>query len=192
MGNIFKLGARYSERMGVTFLDSSGEARPMVMGSYGIGPGRLMASLVEAHHDEAGIVWPVSVAPFTVILVSLASDRAPEVSSAAEALYKTLREAGVDVLFDDRDERPGVKFNDADLLGVPFRLTLGAKSLARGVAELKTRRTGETQELPLDGLVPQPQRGVGGGSGSPRGSRPSSSLTRTFYSADSFTPPHRA
>ena len=157
VGNIFKLGTRYSERMGVTFLSSSGDAKPMVMGSYGIGPGRLMASLVEAHHDEAGIIWPVSVAPFTVILVSLASDRAPEVSSAAEALYKTLREAGIDILFDDRDERPGVKFNDADLLGIPFRLTLGAKSLARGVAELKTRRTGEMQELSLDNLVPSLQ-----------------------------------
>ncbi len=154
VGNIFKLGTRYSERMGVTFLDSSGDARPMVGGSYGIGPGRLMASLVEAHHDEAGIVWPVSVAPFTVVLVSLANDRAPEVARAAETLYKTLQEAGVDVLFDDRDERPGVKFNDADLLGIPFRLTLGAKGLARGVVELKVRRTGETRELALETLVP--------------------------------------
>ena len=154
VGNIFKLGTRYSERMGVTFLDSSGDAKPMVMGSYGVGPGRLMASLVEAHHDEDGIIWPVSVAPFTVVLVSLASERTPEVSSAAEKLYKTLLEAGVDVLFDDRDERPGVKFNDADLLGIPLRLTLGAKSLARGVAELKTRRTGETRELELESLVP--------------------------------------
>ena len=154
VGNIFKLGTRYSERMGVTFLSSSGDAKPMMMGSYGIGPGRLMASLVEAHHDEAGIIWPVSVAPFTVVLVSLANERAPEVLDAAEGLYKTLLEAGVDVLFDDRDERPGVKFNDADLLGIPLRLTLGAKSLARGVVELKTRRTGEMRELGLEALVP--------------------------------------
>jgi prolyl-tRNA synthetase len=144
VGNIFKLGTKYSIAMGATYLDENGEEKPIVMGSYGIGSGRLMAVIVELHHDEAGIQWPITVAPYQVMLVSLATEKTPEVTAAADQLYAELLAAGVEVLYDDRDERAGVKFNDADLLGIPIRLTLGAKGLKNGVVEGKLRRSGES------------------------------------------------
>ncbi len=153
VGNIFKLGTKYSEAMGATFLDPHGEARPIVMGSYGIGSGRLMASVIEHHHDAQGIIWPISIAPYHVALVSLANERAPEVAAAADRIYGELAAAGIEVLYDDRDERPGVKFKDADLLGLPLRLTVGGRGLAAGVVELRLRRTGETREVPLAELA---------------------------------------
>ena len=155
VGNIFKLGTKYSQAMDATFLDESGGSVPMVMGCYGIGSGRLMASVIETNNDENGIVWPITIAPHQVYLVSLATRRTPEVTNAAEGVYAQLQEAGVEVLYDDRDERAGVKFNDADLLGIPIRLTVGARGVKNGVVELKLRHSDEMHELPLDDIVNQ-------------------------------------
>jgi len=153
VGNIFKLGTKYSMAMGATYLDENGEEKPIVMGSYGIGSGRLMAVIIEMLHDDAGIQWPITVAPYQVILISLANEKTPEVAAAAEKLYAELLTAGVEVLYDDRDERAGVKFNDADLLGIPIRLTLGAKGLKNGVIEGKLRRNGEAFEFGVASAV---------------------------------------
>ena len=148
VGHIFKLGTFYSEAMGAKVLDSNGKSVPVVMGSYGIGIDRNMAAVVEANHDESGIVWPVSVAPFEVV-VSVVKPKEVKCLEAGEMIYDALLEAGIDVLLDDRDERPGVKFKDADLVGIPFRVTVGPKGLDNGVVEVKSRRTGETRDLPV-------------------------------------------
>ena len=153
VGNIFKLGTMYSEAMGATYLDENGKSHPIVMGSYGIGSGRLIASVIEHHHDEFGIKWPISIAPYHVSLVSLANDRSPEVAAAADDIYAQLTSAGIDVLYDDRPDRAGVKFNDADLLGIPLRVTVGGRGLRKGALEVKIRRSGETSELPPEGIV---------------------------------------
>ena len=150
VGNIFKLGTRYSAAMGADYQDADGRLRPMVMGCYGIGSGRLMACIVEAHHDDAGIIWPASVAPYHVHLVSLATEQSPELAAAADALDARLRAAGLEVLYDDRAERPGVKFNDADLIGLPWRLTLGSRGLSAGRVELRVRADGTQREITLD------------------------------------------
>jgi prolyl-tRNA synthetase len=157
VGNIFKLGTKYSAAMGATYLDENGESKPIVMGSYGIGSERLMAVVIELHHDDNGIQWPITIAPYQVMLVSLATEKAPEIAAAAEQIYADLQAAGVEVLYDDRDERAGVKFNDADLLGMPIRLTVGGKGLKNGIVEMKLRRNGETGELPLNNLVAEVQ-----------------------------------
>ena len=157
VGNIFKLGTKYSAAMGATYYDEEGNARPIVMGSYGIGSGRLIASVIERWHDDLGIQWPITIAPYTVILISLATERTPELAEAAERAYAELTEAGIEVLYDDRNERAGVKFNDADLLGIPIRLTLGAKGFSAGVAEMKLRRNGQAGELPLATLAQEVQ-----------------------------------
>jgi prolyl-tRNA synthetase len=149
VGHIFKLGTRYSEALGATVLDEQGRTLPLVMGSYGIGVGRVMASIVEHSHDENGIVWPVSVAPFEVV-VTVLNPKDVETSEAGERLYDALRERGVEVLLDARDERPGVKFKDAELVGIPYRVTVGPKGLEKKVVELKRRRGGQLRELPLD------------------------------------------
>lgn len=133
VGNIFKLGTRYSAAIGATYFAVDGTQKPIVMGSYGIGSGRLLACVAEEHHDDKGLIWPITVAPYHVHLVSLGQ---PE---AADRLYETLLKAGIEVLYDDREESPGVKFADADLIGIPIRLTVAAKSLAKGGVELKRR-----------------------------------------------------
>ena len=153
VGNIFKLGTKYSEAMEAAFLDEDGGSVPMVMGCYGIGSGRLMASVIETNNDDNGIVWPITIAPYQLYLVSLATRRTPEVTETAEEVYAQLQDAGIEVLYDDRDERAGVKFNDADLLGIPLRLTIGARGVKNGVAELKMRRGDEIRELPLDDIL---------------------------------------
>jgi prolyl-tRNA synthetase len=153
IGNIFKLGTKFSEALGATYLDENGKSHPIVMGSYGIGSDRLISSVIEEHHDESGIKWPVTIAPYQVALVSLATAKQPEVTAAADEIYATLTQAGIEVLYDDRDERAGVKFNDADLLGMPIRLTVGGRGLQNGIVEMKLRRNGESAELPLDNLV---------------------------------------
>lgn len=145
VGNIFKLGARYSKDMNATFVDEDGESRPVIMGSYGIGVGRLLACIAEEHNDEQGLCWPITVAPYEVHLVALRGG-----FEAAEQLYRELQEAGVEVLFDDRDESPGVKFNDADLIGVPIRVTVGRRSLDEGGVELKLREEKDRSLAPLD------------------------------------------
>ncbi len=155
VGNIFKLGTKYSLAMEATFLDEDGESVPIVMGCYGIGAGRLMASVIETNNDDNGIVWPITIAPYQVCLVSLATRRTPEVTATAERIYAQLQEVGIEILYDDRDERAGVKFNDADLLGIPIRLTVGARGVKNGIVELKLRRSDESLELPLDDIVNQ-------------------------------------
>jgi prolyl-tRNA synthetase len=153
VGNIFKLGTRYSQALGANYLDDQGESKPVVMGSYGIGMERLMAVLAEIHHDDHGLCWPISVAPYQVHLVGLATEKSPEVAAAADAIYRQLLDAGLEVLYDDRNERAGVKFNDADLLGIPLRLTVGGKGLQNGVVESKVRRTGESGSIALAELI---------------------------------------
>ena len=141
VGNIFKLGTRFTEALDANFLDADGKTHPIVMGSYGIGIGRLLASVAEAHNDENGLVWPLSVAPYQVHLVVLAKGESPA-KEAAETVYAQLGAAGVEVLFDDRQENAGVKFKDADLLGIPLRLTVGDRGLKNGIVELKKRSAG--------------------------------------------------
>jgi prolyl-tRNA synthetase len=151
IGNIFKLGTKFSTSMGATFLDEKGERQPAVMGCYGIGVGRLMASVVEQHHDEWGIRWPKSIAPFQVELVSIGQDAA--VVQAAQQLHDQLVASKIEVLWDERDERPGVKFKDADLWGAPLRIAIGAKALAQGGVEWKPRDQKEATIAPLDSVV---------------------------------------
>jgi len=148
VGNIFKLGTRYSDSMGCTFLDENGRAQPVVMGSYGIGVGRLLACVAEEHHDEQGLIWPITIAPYQVYLVALQGGR-----EAAEQLYANLQSANVEVLYDDREERAGVKFNDADLIGIPIRLTVSKRSLEAGGIELKLRRSSERTIIPQTEIV---------------------------------------
>ena len=152
VGNIFQLGTRYSDALGCVFLDAEGVARPVVMGSYGIGMGRLLACIAEEHHDEHGLIWPLSVAPFQVHIVSLARDGGTVAAAGAE-LYRQCARAGIEAILDDRAENAGVKFNDADLIGVPLRLTVGARSLEKGRVEMKLRRRDEREEVALEEVV---------------------------------------
>lgn len=152
IGNIFKLGTRFTEAMGATYLDQNGKARPVVMGSYGIGVGRSAATAVEQYHDDRGIQWPIPIAPFHVSLLSIGKDA--DVIEAADALYQALTAAGVEVLYDDRNERPGVKFNDADLIGNPIRLSISRKTLDAGEVELRLRTgSADSTNYPMDGIV---------------------------------------
>jgi prolyl-tRNA synthetase len=152
VGHIFKLGTRFSEALGATVLDEQGGQRPIWMGSYGIGVGRNLATVVETHHDAKGIVWPVSIAPYEVV-VTVATGDDPTTVSAAEALYAGLGAAGVDTILDDRDERPGVKFADAELIGIPYRVTVGRRGLADGVVEVARRRDGVVERLSPDAAI---------------------------------------
>jgi prolyl-tRNA synthetase len=148
VGNIFKLGTRYSEPLGATYLDEDGGERPIAMGSYGIGPARIVAATIEQGADERGIVWPPALAPWQVHLDSLAKQGEPE-RAAADDLYEQLRERGAEVLYDDRDVGPGEKLTDAELLGCPLRVVAGRRGLAKGVVEASERAGGEEHELPL-------------------------------------------
>ncbi|MFD0694771.1 proline--tRNA ligase [Paenibacillus sp. GCM10027628] len=151
IGQVFKLGTRYSEKLGSTFNDENGTAQPMIMGCYGIGISRVLAAVVEQNYDDRGIIWPQAIAPYTIHLltVHVQDDIQMKVS---EDLYTSLTHAGYDVLWDDRDERPGVKFNDADLLGFPLRLTVGKKA-SEHIIECKERRTGELYEIPVHQIL---------------------------------------
>ncbi len=146
-GHCFKLGTRYSDPTGATFLDENGKPQPIFMGSYGIGLDRLMATIVEKHHDEYGIIWPEAVAPYQVHLLHLGKGEA--VKEAANKLYHELRQTGLEVLYDDRDGSAGVKFNDADLMGLPWRVTVGGRGLAEGAVEVKRREQKDRQSVPL-------------------------------------------
>ncbi len=152
VGHIFKLGDRYARALGARVLDPDGRLVPVIMGSYGIGVERAMAAIVETHHDERGIVWPLSVAPFQVAVVPAQPDDAG-VAEAAEGVYAALLRAGVEVVIDDRPERAGVKFRDVELTGIPFRVTVGRRGLAEGVAEVTARTTGETSKIALDAVA---------------------------------------
>ena len=149
VGNIFKLGTRYSKALGATFLDESGTERPIVMGSYGIGPARTMAAIIEQHHDDDGITWPKSVAPVDVQVIVLGA-AGQEVIDLGESIADEVGAAGFDVLLDDRERRPGEKFADADMLGAPIRITVGKKSLADGAIDLRRRATGEETRVAAD------------------------------------------
>ena len=152
VGQTFYLGTKYSQAMNATYLDASGAQHPMEMGCYGIGITRTVAAAIEQHHDAAGIVWPKPLAPADLHIVPV-NWNDDTTRKAAEDIYAKLQQTGTDVLFDDREERPGVKFKDADLLGVPLRATIGGKSLARGVIELKVRADGAMTEVPADRAV---------------------------------------
>lgn len=149
VGHIFQLGTKYSEAMNAVVLDEQGRAQPMTMGCYGIGVTRIVAAAIEQNHDERGIIWPVAMAPFTVALVPLNVAKSAAVREANEALYTDLQARGIDVFMDDRDERPGVKFAEMELVGIPWRITIGDRALANGEVELTSRRTGITEQIPL-------------------------------------------
>ncbi len=151
VGHLFKLGTKYSEAIGANFLDQDGASKPIIMGSYGIGVGRLMASVIEQRHDDKGIIWPVSIAPFTIHLLTLGTDK-PEVLQRADALYQDLQAKGYEVLYDDRDESAGVKFNDADLIGIPLRITVSARTLKEDSVEIKRRWADEKRLIKIDEL----------------------------------------
>ena len=152
VGNIFKLGTRYSEALGATFLDEEGQERPIVMGSYGIGPARIAAAAIEQYADEHGISWPVAIAPWDIHLVALGKEGTDE-RALGDRLYEELRAAGFEVLYDDRDMRPGEKFVEAELLGCPLRVVAGKRSLESGELEVQVRRGLEQRAVPIDGAV---------------------------------------
>jgi prolyl-tRNA synthetase len=151
VGNIFKLGTKFSDAFKFKFADESGALNPVVMGCYGIGPSRIMGTLVEIFNDEKGIQWPKSVTPYQVHLVSLGTDE--KVSSAADKLYEDLKSAGVSVLYDDRNERAGEKFNDSDLIGLPVRLVVSSRTLEKDGVEWKERSQAEAKEVKIGEVV---------------------------------------
>ncbi len=164
VGHVFKLGTKYSESMNCRYLDEKGERQPMIMGCYGLGVGRTVAAAIEQNHDDEGIVWPMPIAPFEVVVTSVGKDEA--VLAAATDVYEKLKAAGIDVLFDDRDERPGVKFKDADLIGFPLRIAVGAKSLANGHIEWsfrtdRTKQLGEPASV-LETIIAEVKKGRAG------------------------------
>jgi prolyl-tRNA synthetase len=156
IGHIFKLGTKYSESMGANVLTQDGKPVPIVMGSYGIGVERIITAAVEQRHDEDGIIWPKSLAPFDVV-VTITNMKQDDVREAGERLYEEFQQAGLEVLLDDRDERAGVKFKDADLIGIPYRITLG-KKVAEGVVELFERRTKKSEDVKMTEVVLHMQR----------------------------------
>ena len=139
MGHVFRLGTLYTEAFEVNVLAEDGTRRTPIMGCYGIGVDRIVAAAVESNHDDSGIRWPASIAPYEVHLVALGASRDPAVAADADALYEELRAQGIDVLYDDRDESAGVKFNDADLIGLPFRVTVSSRNLKEGLVEVQPR-----------------------------------------------------
>ena len=153
VGNIFKLGTKYTDALGGHYLDRDGDQKPVIMGCYGIGSDRLLACILEEHHDDHGICFPISIAPYQVHMVAMLH-RAPEVAETADRLYREAWDAGIEMLFDDREATPGVKFNDADLLGLPIRLTIGPRSLKQGAVEFKFRTEAEARSLPVDEVIP--------------------------------------
>jgi prolyl-tRNA synthetase len=147
VGNIFKLGTEYSVALGAMYLDEQGQQKPVVMGSYGIGPARICAAAVEQRHDADGIIWPWTISPFQVHLVPIPGKDDAQIV-AAEAIYRELTEAGLEVLMDDREERAGVKFKDADLLGCPIRITIGQGLVKDGMVEIRERATRQDRKVP--------------------------------------------
>ena len=161
VGHIFKLGTKYSESMKATVLDAEGKAVPIVMGSYGIGVERIMAAAIELHHDDNGIRWPLAIAPFQATVLTLGPE--PELKRAAEEIVQALSQAGLEVLHDDREERAGVKFKDADLVGIPIRISVGKKGLAEGKAEWKLRGDKAVELVPLGEVAKRAAELVGAG-----------------------------
>jgi prolyl-tRNA synthetase len=161
VGHIFQLGRKYSEAMKLTVLDPAGKDLTPLMGCYGIGVTRIVAAAIEQNHDDKGIIWPEPIAPYLVLLVTLNHERSEAVRAQADRLYATFSAAGIDVLYDDRDARPGVKFADAELLGIPHCIVIGDRSLAAGKLEYRNRRTGENSEIAVDEMVAEIRRRLG-------------------------------
>ena len=153
IGHIFYLGTKYSAAMNATFLDEDGKPKPFQMGCYGIGITRLPAAAIEQNHDARGIIWPDAIAPFTVVICPVGMDRSEAVRQAAESLHAELLAAGVDVILDDRGERPGVMFADWELIGVPHRVTIGERGLKEGQVEYQHRRDETAAKVPADGIA---------------------------------------
>jgi prolyl-tRNA synthetase len=153
VGHIFQLGTQYAEAMNAHVLDEQGKAKTLMMGCYGMGVSRLVAAAIEQNHDKYGIVWPEAIAPFKAALVPMNMHKSPRVQETCEALYRQLKQQNIDVLFDDRKERPGVMLNDMELIGTPYLIIVGEKSLDRGVVEIKNRRTGEKSEIAADQVL---------------------------------------
>jgi prolyl-tRNA synthetase len=160
VGHIFKLGTKYSDAMGFSVLDHNQQKRAVIMGCYGIGVSRTMAACVEMSHDQDGIIWPAPIAPYHVLITLMKPESAEHVAKANE-IAAALAEQGADVLIDDRDERPGVKFKDADLVGIPFRVVFGPRALAKGCVEFVVRAGGETREIPLGDVGAELSRRLG-------------------------------
>jgi prolyl-tRNA synthetase len=160
VGHVFKLGTKYSEKLGATYLDADGKECIIYMGCYGIGIGRTVAASIEQNHDENGIIFPIPLAPFHCSVVALNPGKEAGVLAEAEEIYFKLEKLGLEVLFDDRDERPGVKFKDNDLIGIPLRIVVGSKGLAEGKVELKNRKTGVMQLLPIEEAITQVKQTV--------------------------------
>ena len=152
MGHVFKLGTFLSEKMGAYFIDANGESKPIVMGCYGIGIGRLMAAAIEINHDDKGIIWPKNIAPYQAYLCPLFLEN-PLVSEKAESRYRELQDMGMEVLYDDRNESTGIKFNDADLLGIPLRITVSPRSLEKGCIEVKWRSEKQAELVAVDEAI---------------------------------------
>ncbi|MBE9531902.1 MAG: proline--tRNA ligase, partial [Proteobacteria bacterium] len=152
VGHIFMLGTKYSEAMGCNFLDENGKEKPMIMGCYGIGIGRSAAAAIEQNNDEYGILWPKPLAPYMVSVVPV-SMKDEAVVEAAENIYKSLIDKGIEVLIDDRKERPGIKFKDSELIGIPFRVTIGSKTLAEGSVEIKERGAQESKLVKIESAI---------------------------------------
>jgi len=153
VGHIFKLGNKYSKAMGATVLDEHGKSAVLEMGCYGIGVSRIVAAAIEQNHDDRGIIWPEAIAPFEVAVVTLNGHKSPAVQEAGEKLYAQLTEAGFDVLLDDRNERPGVKFADLELMGLPHRVVVSDRGLGAGTLEYKGRQDADKQDVPVDDIL---------------------------------------
>ena len=149
VGHVFKLGTKYSKKLGANFQDEAGELHPCLMGCYGIGINRILASAIELDNDDNGIIWPISIAPFEVIVTPVNQDD-PDVVRVADELYRKLSDAGIEVLLDDRDLRGGVKFKDADLIGIPIRVTVGKKSVVEGNVEVKLRAEKDSRKTRIE------------------------------------------
>jgi prolyl-tRNA synthetase len=153
VGHIFQLGRKYSEAMNASVLDEQGKSVTMTMGCYGIGVSRVVGAAIEQHNDDRGIVWPTAIAPFHLALIPMQMKKSERVREAAEQLYAELLSAGVDVLFDDRDARPGVMFADMELIGIPHRVVIGERGLENGEVEYRARTESDNQMLPLEDFV---------------------------------------
>ena len=152
VGHIFKLGTRYTDILNAGYPDQDGNQKTIEMGCYGIGVGRLMAAAIEQHHDDNGIIFPMPIAPFQALITSLNADN-PDVKKASESIYSELQQSGIEVLFDDRDAAAGVKFNDADLLGLPVRIVISPRNIRQEAAEIKLRSQSEAEMVPLEDVV---------------------------------------
>lgn len=153
VGHIFQLGTKYSETMNATVLNEQGKAQVLLMGCYGVGVSRIVAAAIEQNHDDRGIIWPDAISPFKLGILPMNMHKSPRVKEIAEKLYQDCQEIGLEVMFDDRKERPGVMFADMELIGVPHTIVIGDRNIDNGVLEYKNRKTGEKQDIPMDGLL---------------------------------------